>query len=639
MENPENPYRLLVLSISSELERVLKGLGFDASVEEVSRSVSPSKIGGDLSSSISFRLASASGDSKPDEIAKRISSLVRPVGFVNRIEAEKGFVNFYLDRKGFSAAVLLDALQDNRAHATGSAAAKKVIIEYPSVNPNKPWHIGHLRNALLGNAIANVFSYLGYSVLREDYIDDLGIQVMESLWGYINLGNNPDKKFDHWLGEQYVEVNKRIEEAGVAGAIKTLAQAAEKPGTKESLMLLELAKKCVEAQYETAFSYGIYHDIMVWESDIVANGLLGKAMELLEEKGVVETPGSGKYAGCKIINFEKLGELPKSLQSLKENAKVLVRSDGTATYVAKDIAFHMWKLGLLDDTFKYAEFMPQPNGVALYSTSRSKEAEASGARKFNGADLAINVIDVRQSYPQAVLRLAFEALGRKELSERIFHLAYGEVELQSGALSGRKGTWIGYSADDLLQEAKKKASSLITERFGLTGSEKDAVANSVARAAIIFEFLKVSPEKKVIFSWDRALNFEGNSGPYVQYMHARASRLLEDAGLEALASAEARLYDGSLDYQFNNEKEFSLIKQISIFEDIVEKARNELRPNVLVEHAGSLALLFSAFYEALPVLKAEKEDEKAARLLVTRAARLRIGKVLGLLGIDAVEKM
>ncbi|MGC8622442.1 MAG: arginine--tRNA ligase [Candidatus Micrarchaeia archaeon] len=641
MYSEENPYRLLVLSLAEQLAQASSSLGFSVSKEETLRSISLSKVGGDLSSSLPFKLSQSNSAEqfKADELAKKIAKAIKPGKLVKRVSSEKGFVNFHLDRKNFSIAVLNYLLAPSSIEgAAPGKEVKKVIIEYPSVNPNKPWHIGHLRNALLGNAISNTFKYLGYNVLRQDYIDDLGIQVMESLWGYMNLGSTPDKKFDHWLGEQYVEVNKRLEDKSVSEAIKLLAQSAEKQGTNEANMLFELVRKCVEAQYETAFSYGIYHDIMIWESDIVANGLLGKALRLLESKGVVETPSSGKYAGCKVINFEKLKEVPKAFQDLKENAKVLVRSDGTATYVAKDIAFHMWKLGMLEDTFKYKKFMLQPSGEDLYTTTHAASAEMLPNR-FNGADVAINVIDIRQSYPQAVLKLALDALEKRELSERIIHLAYGEVELENGALSGRKGTWIGYSADDLLSEAKKKASSLITERFNLTGNEKESIASSVARAAIIFEFLKVSPEKKVIFSWERALNFEGNSGPYVQYMHARASRLLESAGPEALASAVSSLSKEEFNYSFENEKEFSLVKQISIFDEIVEKAKNELRPNILVEYANALALLFSAFYESLPVLKAENEEEKAARLLVTQSAKLQIGKALHLLGIDAVEKM
>lgn len=634
-----NPYRKVLSEIAEALRSAILSSGYAAAadMQEISKSLSLSKLLGDISSSIAFKIGFSS-NVPPQKAAEGIVSKLRYPDIVEKVSADGGFINFYLNKKEFSKAVLSYALEAmQRAANNGKGKGKRVIVEYPSVNPNKPWHVGHLRNALLGNSIANIYEYLGYDVKREDYIDDLGVQVMESLWGYINLGKTPTKKFDHWLGEEYVEVNKKLAEKEVAESIKALSISAEKGDTNEAKMLMELTQKCVMAQYDTAFSYHIYHDVMVFESDIVSEGLLARAMEILEKANVIEKPTEGKYAGCVVVNFEKLSSVPKSLQDLKESAKVLIKSDGTATYVAKDIAFHMWKFGMLEDTFKYINFINQPGGKVLYSTSRSQSAKRFDKPMFNHAGIAINVIDVRQSYPQAVLRLVFDAIGRKDIAEGIVHLAYGEVELQGATLSGRSGTWIGYSADDLLAEARKKAQTLITERFKLSGTEKDAVADSVARAAIIFEFLKVSPEKKVIFSWERALNFEGNSGPYVQYMHARASRLLEAAGSELTQLNESAL--NAVNYNFDAIQEFSLIKQIAVLEEVAEKSGNELRPNLLVDYVNGIASAFSTFYESLPVLKAASRDERIARLAITKAAEYAIRKVLELLSIEAVEKM
>ncbi|MEM3827543.1 MAG: arginine--tRNA ligase, partial [Candidatus Micrarchaeaceae archaeon] len=254
MENEKirNPYEAVLHAIALVLANAIASAGYNASEEDIKMSISPSKLLGDISSSIAFKLAS-NGD-VPQKVAEKIAFFAKPPDMVESVSPERGFINFYLSRTKFSLATLLYALFPSH---TIASAGRRVIVEYPSVNPNKPWHIGHLRNALLGNAIANIYEYSGYEVKREDYIDDLGAQVIESLWGYMNLGKSPDKKFDHWIGEEYVDVNKRLGEKEVVNSIKKLAIEAEKQGTNEARILAELSQKCVIAQRETAFSYGI----------------------------------------------------------------------------------------------------------------------------------------------------------------------------------------------------------------------------------------------------------------------------------------------------------------------------------------------------------------------------------------------
>ncbi len=634
----DNPYSKMKALAASLLGQAIENLGYKKMGEsELLQSISPSKLIGDVSSSAAFRIAKDSGESAED-VSKKIASNIKVKGNIEKVSAENGFINFYLKRKDFAIEVINHALSPGDR---GASKRGRAIIEYISVNPNKPWHVGHLRNALLGNTIANIYSAMGYDVTRQNYIDDLGLQVVESLWGYTNFGRKPDKKFDHWLGEEYVEVNKKLSDDKVKDEIKKLLADAERNGSDESKMLRDLSEKCVKAQYETAFSFGIYQDVMVWESDIVAAGLLQKALDILSSSGVIEKPKEGKYKDCIIMNLEKISDVPEDLRGLKESAKVLIRSDGTATYVAKDIAFHMWKFGIIKDPFNYSLFLSQPNGAPLYTTSRSG---SPGSGKFNNALKSINVIDATQSYPQSVLRLAFSVMGRRDVAEGIVHLAYGQVELEEGKLSGRSGNWSGFSADDLLAEAKMKARSLITERFKLSEEDRAEISEEVARSAIIFEFLKTSPEKKIIFSWNRALNFEGNSGPYCQYMHARASRIIETAEsggarVDKIRSAYLSGADANHDYGFDSEQEFALIKRAAVLEETTEKAASELRPNIIVEYLNSLAVAFAAFYEAAPVLKARNAEERDARLLLTYVVKETMRKALGLLGIEAIGKM
>lgn len=611
-------YSRAVSELSQAIEKATASLGYK--VQNAESTVEFSKGFGDFSSSISFRLAK---ELKKDanSIAKEIASKMEKPKFVREITVENGFLNFHLDKNVFAEMVL------KHSENIGKHKAGKVIIEYPSVNPNKPWHIGHLRNALLGDSISNMYSALGFETEREDYIDDLGLQMAETLWWYVSNNGKPEKKFDHWLGEEYVKVNQHIGEESAKSGISNMMSLMSQDGTYESKLLRDVVTECVKAQYETAFNLSIFHDLLVWESDIVREKLLEKALHILKGHGFVETPKDGDYANCIVIDLKKIKDLPEEFKGLKEDVKVLVRSNGVPTYIAKDIAFHMWKFGIIENTFKYSAFMDrQPNGNALYTTGpEGKHMD------FTNAKIAINIIDVRQSFPQSVLRLVFNTMGKKDEAGNIRHLAYGMVELESGALSGRKGTWQGYSADDLLRETEAKAMGLISSRFKLGKEEEQEIAKEVAIAAIKFEFLKVSPEKKIVFSWEKALNFEGNSGPYAQYMHARASRIMEEAPKELLKKG--------LQIQELNESEFSLIKLISKKGFVLEKAVKELRPNVITDYISELGYAFASFYENSPILKAESDSEKAFRIKLTAAFKDSMKNMLEVIGIYALEKM
>jgi arginyl-tRNA synthetase len=617
----ESPYNAILKHIEEAIARSCAKNKFEVATIDIRNSITQSKTFGDVSSSIAFRLAKAS-NKKPDEVAKTIAGGIQSIEMINSITTENGFLNFHIDRAPFSKAVMEYALGIDR-HVSEIGLGKRAMVEYPSVNPNKPWHIGHLRNALIGDSVSNILEACSFEVLRTDYIDDLGLQVAESVWWYLKGNNKPEGKFDHWLGRQYVEANKYMKEKDSTPEINNILSLIEQDGTYESKIAKDLAKECILAEYKTAFDYKIYHDLMIWESDIVRKDILAIAMKILEQSGFVRKEESGDFKDCIIIDLSSIKKLPNEFKGMKESVKVLVRSNGVPTYFAKDIAFHMWKFGIIEDPFLYSLFIEkQPNGKPVYTT-----AETGTRMDFNKVDMAINIIDVRQSYPQALLKLAFEAIGKADKSSNLQHLAYGEVEIESGGLSGREGTWLGYSADELLEETRKKALALIKGRFNFTSEEQEKIAKSVALAAIKFEFLKLSIEKKIIFSWEHALNFEGNSGPYVQYMYARASRILSDAN-----SIHYKIGSLVSDY------DFALIKSISKLQYVMEKAFSEYKPGVVVEYALELADAFSRFYENAPVLKAEPEIREI-RLTLLKAFALVMKFVLGTIGVDALEKM
>ena len=624
------PYATLRAEIAKLVDDAAAALGY-AGVSS-SDSIGFSEQFGDFSCSVAFRLAKEQKKSA-DEIANALVSKISKSSYVKSAEVKNGFINFSVDRGKFTKAVIEHVLESKELVVKSDVGkGKKVIIEYPSVNPAHPWHIGHLRSAFLGDVISNAYEACGYEVEREDYIDDMGLQVGQAVWGQmhtdlIGIGNEEGKKFDHWLGELYVAVSAYGQANDIKEQVKETLAHMEQDGTYEHEIAKKLTEGCVRAYYQTAFDYNIYHDILVWESSILREKLFEKSLEMLKAKGVATFMENGDYAQCTVIDFEKVKDLPKEFRGMKEKVKVLVRSNGVPTYVAKDIAFHLWKLGLLPNTFKYSKFIDeQPNGKVLYTTS-----DEGTNVSFGNVDRAINFIDARQSSEQETVRLALNSLGESKAANGLMHVAYGVVALEDGTISARKGTGTGYSADELLKEMKEKALSLIKTRFNFGTEEQETIAKNVALSAIRFEYLRISPERKVIFSWEKALDFEGNSGPYAQYSYARATRILEGAPLHG---------NKNIDFsKITTDAEFEVVKLISKASAILEKTCNEYRPNVITEYINELSHAFAKFYELSPVLKAESEETKAARLALVSAFRHTVKGMLNVLGIEPLERM
>ncbi|VVB76627.1 Arginine--tRNA ligase [uncultured archaeon] len=601
----------------------------DIDAQQIASTITASLSNGDMTTAISFKLAKPLKAS-PSSIARNIVPKIGKVTYVSKLEELNGYINAFLDEGAYTAAVLSRVAEGSSTYGKSDIGkGEKVMVEFPSVNPNKQWHVGHLRNALLGDTICNLLGACSYKVEREDYIDDLGLQIAETAWGWKNLSDKPDKKFDLWLGEQYVEVNKRITEnpelkTEMYGILKKM----EDVNSAESLEIRGIAERCVKAQSETSFAYGIYHDVMVWESDIVRALLLRKALDIAMKAGVVEKPTEGKYAGCIVVKLDKLSKFAKELEGSREDSKVIVRSNGAATYLGKDFAFHLWKFGIIESGFKYKKFIEQPDGRPLFSTSPD-----GSAGEFGNEKRAINIIDASQYYNQLILKLMFSLMGRDDCANNLVHLAYGKVNIAGGGLSTRKGTWQGegrsYTADDLLREVKAKTLDIVSnsEKIASKDSAED-ISEKVAVAAIKFEFLRIAPEKEIVFSWEKALSFEGNSGPYCQYTYARASRIIEKAGSFAAPASFSHV---------SRSQDFELVKLMGRFEDIVEKACGEYRPNVITDYLLDLSSAFSKFYEAMPVLKGGEAMEE--RLAIVAAFRQVVRNGLALLGIGVVERM
>ncbi len=630
----DSPNMALKTDFVSAIAMAVKELYPDSAIGEaqIAASISaPKKDFGDISSSIPLRLAGIA-NKRPNEIAVEIISHIRHghETLIKSLKESGGYINAIVDETKYADMVTLAVWEEgDRYGSSDMGSSAKVIAEFPAVNPNKPWHIGHLRNALIGDSVSDILEFCSYKVEREDYIDDLGLQVAQSLWGYLKLGAQPDKKFDQWLGEQYVEVNRRIESDDVRNEVAALLKALEEGTGEQAELGREISHKCVEAQYQTASSYGIYHDVMIWESDIVRARLLDAAIDVGLRSGALEKRTEGKNAGCIVVDLEKIRGFAKDFDNPEEHEKVIVRSDGTATYIAKDLAFHMWKLGILNPGFRYSDARVSNCGRRIFSTGKD-----GSAMDFGHATAVINIIGSEQRYAQLMLKAIIGLMGYEKEAAGITHIPYGLVSVAGGSLSGRQGGWIGdgkaYTADVLLLESCAKALEMtrLSKRISQSANVK-TISDAIGRAAIKFEFLRVAAQSAVVFSWEKALSFEGISGPYCLYSYARARRVLEKGGYmyNKPAGHGAMATRGA---------DFELIKVIGAARDAVEKAGANHSPSVIADYVTQLATSFSTFYEGMAVIGSH---EMEFRLELVNAYAVTMKNMLGLLGIEVVEEM
>ncbi len=581
----------------------------------------PADKPGDYGTPVAFTLARALRRN-PAEIAEDILALLALPEGVASADAVGPYINFRLAPGPFLGTL-------TRSRPRPAVTPLKVVLEHTSVNPNKEAHVGHLRNIVLGDACARILRAVGHEVEVQNYIDDTGRQAAESLFAveYFGEGYPGQPKYDHWLGALYVRLGDAKEgdaetiDAGVSAVMQRL----------EHGELRGEIERVVRAQMRTFFALGAEYDLLVWESDIVHSGFLRRALDVLGSSPAVSRPTDGKYAGALVMDVSDF------LPGLEEAQVVLVRSDGNAMYVAKDIGNQFWKAGIFEG-LRYRAFDTQPSGAVQYTTAPDGDPHPDG-RTFAHAQEIINVIDARQSHPQTIVRTALALSGTEEgrrAFEHSHHLAYEVVTLEGQPMSGRKG--ITLSIDEVVAEATRRARAVVEEKNpGL--AEIDEVARQVGVGALRFGMLKSEAKKVIDFRWEHALSLQGDSAPYVQYAHARACSILRaagEAGVEEAGAAFDRL--GAL--------EVRLGQVVLRAAAVTEAAARELAPHLVAQHALDLATAWNAYYnhrgaDGRPdtqVLKAEP-GVREARLALVRTVRDAVAEALALLGIDAPERM
>jgi arginyl-tRNA synthetase len=631
--------------LAAELARTIRdrfGVEHEPVIE-----VAPRRELGDLASPAGMQLARVL-KRNPRAIAEELAAALQQPEIVREVRVEgAGFLNFFLDRRVLAARLLSGSLLPT------APRAGKIIIEHTNINPNKAAHIGHLRNAVLGDVLGRALRGLGHPVEIQNYIDDTGVQLADVVVGFLDIrGLSLDEvralpePFDYYCWDLYSEVGPWYEGDSDRQQLrrKTLHEMEIGQGDRADMGRL-VARRIVRRHLATMGRLGISYDLLTRESDILGLQFFEKAFGRLKESGAVRLEKEGKNAGCWVMPLSQSEEFA----GLEDPDKVIIRSDGTVTYVGKDIAYQLWKFGLLGQDFRYRFW--DEEGV-WETTSRDGVPDHP---PFGGASRVYNVIDVRQSYLQKIVRAGLQALGHGSEAERSVHFAYEMVALSPATarllgfldedaegkfleMSGRKG--IGVKADDLLDRLIAKSREEISKRNRDLGEEElDGLAKEIATAALRFFMVKATSNRVIAFDFDEALSFEGESGPYLQYSLVRAKnirRRLREAGLPDEVSAHqvtelpADLFTDDL---------WDLMLEVAQAGDAVEKGTENLELSLIARQALGIAQRFNALYHKHPILQEKDEQVRAARLATVQIFRRGLETLGDLLGIPVPEKM
>jgi arginyl-tRNA synthetase len=632
-----------------------------ADVPAFSIEVPPARALGDLAVAVAFQLA-RSLRKAPRAIAQELAPAVGAIDGVTKVvAAPNGYLNLFLDR----AAYLKPRI---RAQIAPEATDhEKTIVEHTAINPNKAAHIGHLRNAALGDTLARVLRFRGTPVEVQNYIDDLGVQVADIIVGFRELEGRgleevrqvaDSTRFDYYCWDLYSRVTEwYAEDAAHLEARAATLHDLEHGGNAASAIGAFIVDRIVRAHLATMARLNIAYDLLTYEGDIVRLHFWARAFEVLKQQGAVYLQTEGKLAGCWVMKIED-GEADAD----ESREKVIVRSNGVVTYIGKDLANQFWKLGLLGRDFHYRLFGVQADGRPLWSTT-SDRGDA-GAPSFGRASRIFNVIDSRQMYLQALLSQALRQLGHEQEAENSVHFSYEMVALSHATarelgytidpasedakkpfveVSGRKG--LGVKIDDLLDLLTDKATNEVAKRNpDFTPEESRTAGAQIAVAAIRYFMLKFSRGKLIVFDIEEALSFEGETGPYLQYSVVRANNILRKLQeREGISEADVLTsLDGlSTDELAGSDAHglWAVSFEASRLDDVVDQVVRSLEFSVLAKYAFGLAQLFNAFYHQYPILGEDDASRKRWRAAGVAYFRSQLTQALDLMGIEVPARM
>lgn len=645
---------------------------FGVELDQIASEIPPKTELGDLAFPVAFEMAKlikqATGEKQnPRAIAETLKAELESFDFVEKIEiAGPGYLNIYFDRADFLS---------NAPAATTKAGpdSTKICVEHTSVNPNKAAHIGHVRNSVLGDTFQRIATANGKRVEVQNYIDNTGVQVADVVVGFMFILNmNLDaiktlntellatgKTFDYYCWDLYAQVGQRYQiDENLKQKRAEVLHAVEEGNNEIAELADYVATRNVECILHTMERFSIRYDLLPRESEILHLKFWDKAFEQMKERGVIRYETAGKNAGCWVMPFES-----HSGTDEHEADKILVRSNGTITYTGKDIAYQMWKLGILGMDFHYRRFHKYADGREVWITTEDATRDETDAPEFGHGEVVYNVIDSRQSYPQEVVRMGVAAIYPEKGAAASVHLSYDMVALSPAAaaelgfelsdkdkeksfveMSGRKG--LGVKADDLLDRLEEKALAEVESRHAESGSEeKRQIAHQIAVGALRYFLLKFTRNTVIVFDFKEALSFEGETGCFCQYSAVRANsifRKLDERG-ESIDAIKASLGDiDAVRTVFagdNGNDIWSMLILASRLEETLRVAETQCEPAILAKYTFTLAKAFNLFYHNNKIIPESDPTKRAVLISVADTARKALITALATMGIEVPEKM
>ena len=619
----------------------------------------------------------------PRKIAEEIVSDIGSIdGFAKLEVAGAGYINARVDRTALAV-----ALAKNDKPAVESSSGK-VLVEHSSINPNKAAHIGHLRNAILGDTFVRLLQFAGRTVDVQNYIDNTGVQVADVVVGFLHLDKKSraqieelagKPRFDYYCWDLYAKVSQWYEQSAENKKVRLQTLHEIEEGRNETAAVAELISTAVLRRHlETMDRLDIEYDFLPRESEILHLHFWDAAFEKLKEAGVLSFETEGKNKGCWVMrragtsgvarapspagNEAETGAISSTVDQdpervSEEDQKVIVRSNGTVGYVGKDIAFHMWKFGLLGRDFGYRKFYSYPNGHQCWISAEHGEPEHP---HFGDVERTYNVIDARQSEAQNAVIEALRGLGHGEYADKLTHFSYEMVALTPRCaaelgyelseddkgrayieVSGRRG--FGVKADDLLDALIAAAKQEVNSRHPeLAESERQKISEQIAIGALRYFMLKYTKPSVIAFDFKDALSFEGETGPYAQYAVVRASNIFRKGGLDPNAfcrDVASNVSAEELTKFLGDNDLWELWLSASKTAYIIDQCIATTEPAYLAKHVFQLAQLFNTFYHRYPILSEADESRKRFLLATAAVVRRELTRALGVMGIQVPPVM
>jgi arginyl-tRNA synthetase len=663
---------------------------FGIELEQVNVEVPPRPELGDLAFPISFELAkrikqNTGEKTNPRAIAEQLKAKLETLAEVARVEvAGAGYLNVFFDR-----AKLLLLFAPERAPESQDAGTvrSKKMVEHTSINPNKAAHIGHVRNAVLGDTFVKVLQAAGETVEVQNYIDNTGVQVADVVVGFqhiekldlaaikeLDASLPDDRSFDYYCWDLYTQVGLFYRDGDPAGTpnaerlkLRTDVLQELEEGNNDVAELADyVATRNVECIVDTMERLGIRYDLLARESDILHLHFWDRAFELMKSAGVLRLETQGKHAGCWVMPFESHTGTDEH-----ESDKIIVRSNGTVTYTGKDIAYQLWKLGRLGLDFNYKPFRSYNDGHVAWVTTTEPNAETLPEvprPNFGGGVKVYNVIDSRQAYPQEIVARGVAAVVPEVGADASVHFGYEMVALSPAAceelgielseedrarpfieMSGRKG--LGVKADDLIDRLENDALREVSSRHPeLSDAEQNETAHAIAVGALRYFLLKFTRNSVIAFDFKEALSFEGETGPYCQYAAVRANSIFRKLDDDAVAKAETLITSlmstpesgAKVSAVFADEagtEIWSLVMLAERLDEVIAQCAASAEPANLAKYTFTLARAFNLFYHRHRIIAEEDQTKRAVLIGAANIARRRLTAALATLGIAVPERM